>query len=261
MGISERTRKILWGKAGGRCSICRVQVVGDPTDADDASVFGEEAHIVARSPDGPRGRKYAGDINGYDNLILLCSRHHKEIDDQVNTYTEDGIHEIKGRHEQWIAELGEKRNPGPSRLAPDPKYPIPDKLKLFTSGTAFWHEFDGCLSFTPSWIEGLSDEHEDMIASFLQDLEDWMDIAGGIGHSYADKREASKAMGHHITELAKAGFLLGAVKRHFLLTDDSDIPPTPWLSMDIEIQPAYIALQVDADGKPIPDATANVAKD
>lgn len=258
MAISERTRKILWGKAGGRCSVCRVQVVGDPADADDASVFGEEAHIVARSPDGPRGRKYAGDINGYDNLILLCSRHHKEIDDQVNTYTEDQLHAIKSQHEQWIAELGENREPGPMHLVPDPKYATPKKLKLFTSGTAFWHEFDGCVSFAASWIEGLSDEHEDLIAAFLEDLEDWMNIAGGIGVPYGQKRDASKAMNDHISELAKAGFLLGARKRHLLLTDNSGLPPTPFLRMDIEIQPANIAL-AEATEKLVKEHAANAA--
>jgi hypothetical protein len=176
VAITERTRKILWGKAGGRCSICRVQVVGEGTDADDPSVFGEEAHIVARSPGGPRASHYAGDIDGYDNLILLCSKHHKQVDDQVNTYTVDRLLEIKHDHEAWIAKLGKKPSPGGTRLVRDPAHPEPKTLKLFTSGTAFWHYFAGVYSFRPSWPEGLNDEHEDLITEFLQDLQDWMDI-------------------------------------------------------------------------------------
>lgn len=258
MAISDLTRKILWGKAGGRCSACRVQVVGEPTDADQASVFGEEAHIVALSPGGPRARKYATDINGYDNLILLCSRHHKEIDDQVNTYTEDRLHEMKRQHEQWVAELGEKRDPGPSRFVPDPNYPTPKRLKLYTSGTEFWHDFDGCIAFMPSWIAGLRDEHEDLIAAFLEDLKDWMDIAGGIGPSYREKRAASKAMNEHISALAKAGFLLVARKCHLLLTGNSGQPPSPFLTMEIEIQPANIAL-AEAAEKLAKEHAANLA--
>lgn len=254
MAISERTRKILWVKAGGRCSNCQVQVAGDRTDADDPSVFGEEAHIVARSPGGPRWRKYVGDIDGYENLILLCSRCHKQVDDQVNAYTEDRLLGIKRDHEAWVAKLGEKKNQGPSRLVPDPAHPTPKMFKLFTNGTAFWHYFDGCISFSPSWHAGLSEEDEDLIAAFLQDLEDWMDIAGGHS-SYSEKREASKAMSHHISELAQSGFLLGARRRHLLLVDDSDLPPTRWQSMDIEIQSASLALLVDSDCQPISDAT------
>lgn len=251
MAISERTRKILWVKAGGRCSLCRVQVATEGTDADDPSVFGEEAHIIGRSPGGPRAGDYTGDIDSYDNLILLCSKCHKQVDDQVNTYTVDRLRKIKRDHEAWVTKLGEQRDPGPIRLVPDPAHPAPKMLKLFTSGTAFWHYFEGSISFYPSWPEGLSDEHEDLITAFLQDLEDWMDVVG-MGHqSFTTSREASKAMGHHIEELAKAGFLLGARRRYMLLTGGIDAAPTPWRAMDIEIQPAYLALLVDEDGQPL----------
>lgn len=251
MAISERTRKNLWVKAGGRCSLCRVQVAGDPTDADDASVFGEEAHIVARSPGGPRARAYAGDIDGYDNLMLLCSRHHKEIDDQVNSYPEARLLEIKRAHEIWISELGEKRDPGPTRLIPDPDYDDPKLLKLFLSGSVFWNEFDGCLRIESSRPERLSEEDEDLIVEFLQNLEDWMDIAGGMAGTISMKRDASRAMEHYISELAKAGFLLGAYRRHVLLTGGVDAPPVPWGTMVIQFQRASDAMLVDADGNPI----------
>jgi hypothetical protein len=262
VAISDRTRKILWARASARCSLCRVQVAGDPTDTDDPSVFGEEAHIAARSPGGPRARQYAGDIDGYDNLILLCSRHHKEIDDQVNAYTEARLLEIKKEHEIWASQLGEKRDPGPIRRIPDPAHRVPKMLKLYTSGTAFWNDFDGCFSFTASRPEGLSEEHEDLLAEFFQDVEDWMDIAGGAGATYSMKRDASRAMSRHITELAKAGFLLGARKRHTLLTGGVDAPPVPWGEMDIEIQPASVALLADENGRPLTtEATAQAGRE
>ncbi len=48
-------------------------------DADDPTIIGEMAHVIAKKPDGPRGTATGGD-NTYDNLILLCPTHHTEID-------------------------------------------------------------------------------------------------------------------------------------------------------------------------------------
>lgn len=79
-GDHRQDAQDLWVKAGGRCSICRDQLVTEGTDTDDPSVFGEEAHIVARGQSGPRAGKVT-DIDAYDNLILLCRKHHKQVDD------------------------------------------------------------------------------------------------------------------------------------------------------------------------------------
>jgi hypothetical protein len=106
MAVSERTRKILWVTAGGRCSICRVQLVTERTETDDPAVFGEEAHIVAQGSAGPRAGQVA-DVDAYDNLILLCSKDHKRVDDQVAHYTVPRLRQIKRAHEQWIRSLGQ----------------------------------------------------------------------------------------------------------------------------------------------------------
>jgi hypothetical protein len=106
MSVSEQTRKILWMTAGGRCSICRVQLATSGTDTDDPSVFGEEAHIVARSPGGPRAGQVT-DPDGYHNLILLCSKDHKRIDDQESSYAVEDLKAIKIAHETWARTLGE----------------------------------------------------------------------------------------------------------------------------------------------------------
>jgi hypothetical protein len=106
MPISDRTRKILWATAGGRCSICRGQLVSDRTDTDDPSVLGEECHIVAQSGSGPRAGVVAG-VDSYDNLILLCRVHHKQIDDQTGYYTVSRLIAIKQAHEDWAKSVGE----------------------------------------------------------------------------------------------------------------------------------------------------------
>ncbi len=44
-------------------------------------------------------------MDSYDNLILLCSKDHKRVDDQVGHYTADRLRQIKLSHEQWIKSL------------------------------------------------------------------------------------------------------------------------------------------------------------
>ncbi|HLS29233.1 MAG TPA: HNH endonuclease [Flavobacteriaceae bacterium] len=106
MGVSLQTHKILWGKSGNLCSYkpCRNELVIDETESDDDSIIGEVAHIVAKKPDGPRGDS---DIpieerDKFKNLILLCRNHHKMIDDQVDTYTIEVLHQMKEEHLNWV---------------------------------------------------------------------------------------------------------------------------------------------------------------
>lgn len=251
MTISDRTRKILWVKAGGRCSICRVQLVTEGTEVDDPSVFGEEAHIVGKGKNGPRSRATASDIDSYDNLILLCRKHHKQIDDQVGHYTVERLNSIKREHEDWIKSFSEsKMDNGPVRLVPDPTKPVEKNLKLFLNGSKFWHFVDGARGFYPSWVSGLSDEDEDRIAHFLDDLRDWIDICSDVD-SFTAKRDAARALGEHIKELAEAGFFVGARERFMLLTGGIDEQPWPWRVLDIEVQPVADAQVVDGDGTPL----------
>ena len=74
----------------------------DATENDAESVVGDEAHIVAQSGKGPRGSLIdEGNIDRYENLILLCRVHHKLIDDQPATYTVERLREMKRDHEKW----------------------------------------------------------------------------------------------------------------------------------------------------------------
>lgn len=230
MPITDRTRKILWIKAGGRCSICNEQLATDATDEDDPSVFGEECHIVARSPGGPRAADIA-DVDGCDNLILLCRKHHKQVDDQRSYFTVERLKTIKREHEKR-----EANRSGPGRLIPDPTKPTPKVLKLCMTGEDLWRAVDGSLSFKPSWPAGLTDEQGDAVDELLDELRDWMDVADEL--SYRDKRRAGKRLGEYILRLASVGLLVGARQRHLLLTGGVSGDPSPWRSADIEFHPA-----------------------
>lgn len=107
MAISPRTQKILWGKAGAICSFpsCRQQLVADATELDGNVILGRMAHIVAQKKNGPRGTypPPGGDIDGYENLILLCEEHHTLIDGQWNTFPVAKLLQMKEDHEQWVS--------------------------------------------------------------------------------------------------------------------------------------------------------------
>jgi hypothetical protein len=104
MSISLRTHKLLWGASGNACAKCKSLLVEDATLTDDASLVGEEAHIVSKKENGPR---YADPLpmdrrDLFENLILLCNRCHKIVDDQVNTYPADDLRQLKEDHETAV---------------------------------------------------------------------------------------------------------------------------------------------------------------
>lgn len=104
--ITDRTRKMLWGRSGGVCAICKVQLFEEKGLSDDLSVLGQECHIVGEKnvETSPRGINAMPleKRNLYGNLILLCRDHHKIIDDQTNMYTIDELHRIKNDHVVWV---------------------------------------------------------------------------------------------------------------------------------------------------------------
>jgi HNH endonuclease len=79
-------------------------LVHEGTKDDAPVVIGQIAHIVARHPDGPRGKEsFQGtDINSLENLVLLCPVHHTIIDQQPRTYTVEVLTQMKHQHEQYI---------------------------------------------------------------------------------------------------------------------------------------------------------------
>jgi hypothetical protein len=250
MAITDRTRKILWVKAGGRCSMCRALLVTEGTETDDPSVFGQEAHIVGRSPKGPRAADIPG-IDSYANLILLCAKHHKQVDDQREHFTVELLNEIKGKHEEWTATLGETadRDPGPVRLIPDPSRPLKKLLKLIVSGTELWEFVDGALSFFPAYPDVLSDEHDDLISAFFDTIRDWIDISDDL--SFSEKRKAGRSLNTTIDELAEAGFVVGVRDRPLLLTGGVSDVPSPWRAVDIQIHSFSEMQLAGAEGKPM----------
>lgn len=123
---SVTTLLMLCARAGGRCEFegCnRVLFRDDITlhEFNDTNV----AHIVAASPDGPRGDpKRSHELSDkIENLMLVCLEHHKLIDSKklVALYPEERLVKMKQCHERSMELVGEA-------LCHDPSY-----LLLFTS--------------------------------------------------------------------------------------------------------------------------------
>jgi hypothetical protein len=103
--ISNKDYKLLWGRAAARCAFadCRTRL----TEAEGAATYGNVCHIVAESPNGPRGQSILtkAQRNSYPNLILLCSHHHDVIDADPTgpqNYPPELLHGIKAEHELWV---------------------------------------------------------------------------------------------------------------------------------------------------------------
>ena len=102
----EKDIKLLWGRSGNRCAICKIELSPE-SSSDRPLVIGEMAHIVGRKADedkSPRSNSPLSekDREKYANMILLCRNHHKIIDDDPASYPIEILHQIKTEHELWV---------------------------------------------------------------------------------------------------------------------------------------------------------------
>ncbi len=86
MNLTDRERKILWTRAGNRCSFRQADQACDQplsiTQGDKEVVVGNECHIVGEKPGSARYVEDFSERESYSNAILLCPTHHKLIDDE-----------------------------------------------------------------------------------------------------------------------------------------------------------------------------------
>jgi hypothetical protein len=105
----ESTVRRLYALSMNRCAFpdCTIQLV----TATMGTIVGEVCHIRAYKPGGPRYVREQTDDerHGFDNLILMCGNHHKEIDTAANldVYTDAWLIELKRTHENQARETGE----------------------------------------------------------------------------------------------------------------------------------------------------------
>lgn len=106
--LEEKTKIFLWGMAAGRCEICNKLLYIDSKYGDTAN-FAENAHIHAVGKKGPRhlDEMSKEEMNGIENLMLLCAEHHHLIDTKPENYPDNTLIEYKKRHEERIRKITE----------------------------------------------------------------------------------------------------------------------------------------------------------
>jgi hypothetical protein len=200
MSITDRTRKILWGRSGNLCAYCRRALVEDGTALSDESVVGDECHMIGEKPDAARGHLGGGvdDLDEYDNLVLLCKVHHKLVDDQPETYPVERLRSMKAAHEVWVME----------RLAKQPGGKQPHFALLFRirTGKELSNVIGGAYAFVFDHDEPETEEEANLIGSFLQNIQDWVDIWSDMESS--QHVEARFSLTKEIKEIETAGFLV-----------------------------------------------------
>ena len=97
------TIKALFAKSGNQCAFpgCNHVLVTDKN-----LFVGELCHIEAAAPGGPRYNDKMSDKDRrvFRNLVVLCHRHHVEIDSDVETYTPKSLRAVKRDHEALFAD-------------------------------------------------------------------------------------------------------------------------------------------------------------
>ncbi len=105
MGVTTKTRLVLWTRAGGRCQYCNIGLLGDVVSGKEKLNKAYVAHIVAEDPNGPRGDlirspQLADDV---ENLMLMCDAHHRLIDKEApDEYPEERLLSLKRAHEARV---------------------------------------------------------------------------------------------------------------------------------------------------------------
>jgi hypothetical protein len=94
---SVPTKKRLFALSSNRCAFPRCPA----TLIDGKTVVGKICHIKGARPGSARydAQQSAAERHGFDNLILMCGRHHDVIDDDEEAYTVGRLLKMKADHE------------------------------------------------------------------------------------------------------------------------------------------------------------------
>ncbi len=225
MAITSKTRKLLWGRSGSRCAICKQELIVSATSVDSEAVVGDECHIISGKPNGPRhDPSYPAEkIDSYENLILLCRVHHKMVDDQPSTFTVEILRQIKNNHEILVAEkLSDKKKPKPVRLRRIKKN-IPDFLGRITTGKQLVDLISGTYALSMDHDELRTEEEVDLVGGFFQELRDWIDIIDEM--EPIDRVKGAYDLTRLIHEVEQSGFFVfGGREIQILEGGVSDVP-------------------------------------
>jgi hypothetical protein len=96
-GPTVNTIKRLFAVSGNTCAVprCREPII------DGGVVVGDMCHIRAANPNGPRydPAQTEAERHAFENLVLLCKKHHAIVDTDSHQYTVSVLTRMKEEHE------------------------------------------------------------------------------------------------------------------------------------------------------------------
>lgn len=127
---NELTKMKLCAITAGRCQYCNKFLFTDKFSLEDNN-DSNLAHIIASSPDGPRGDdKLSHELsNKIENLMLMCLEHHHLIDNKPEIFTIELLKQIKERSERQIAQYGKMLEMEETNIVMF-RSPIKNKIKV-----------------------------------------------------------------------------------------------------------------------------------
>jgi HNH endonuclease len=230
VSISTHARKVLWSLSANACARCHATLVRAPeATGDPHAVVGQECHIVAQAPSGPRGEKDSReDIDDYANLILLCANCHAVVDAQPEHFPPEELRRIKRTHEEQVAQRAGQSIPDISLRGRD----RPLNLELVCSGDALLALLGPSFSWSYGIPDDLSELQRELLGDFLQACQDWSEAYGEIGPK--DHLEAGRALQDRLDALREQELVVYAATRRLTLTDGAS-REVPWPEVVVKI--------------------------
>ena len=228
MPISDKTRKVLWGRSGNRCAICIHELVIDATQVDDESVVADECHIISSRPSGPRHDPSfpVGQFDSYENLILLCRTHHKQVDDQTATFTPAILRQFKSNHAAWVTQrLTDGQRPQPVRLR-RVKQNVPPFLSRLTTGQEVLALVSDAMAYEFGHDELTSQDEVHLVGTFLAVAQDWGEASAELDAGC--RVQVSYDLTTSLKELEEAGFFVFGATEVQILEGGDHSAPSRW---------------------------------
>jgi len=189
------------------------------------SVIGEECHIVSPRPTGPRGGESVGsgsDLDGYDNLILLCPTDHSLVDQAVLEYPVKRLLWMKAAHEAWWKESLETSAPGSVKV----RRGASSMLSEVTDARELMSIVVGAHESSLDHDDLTTEEEVNEVGVLLQSIFDYSEIWEDL--EPARRVQATFDLGRDLAAARANGWRVFATRAHGAITGGAEGQPSRW---------------------------------
>lgn len=241
MAISDKDRKLLWGRSHNRCAFCGALLSVPERPNDRAAIVADEAHIVSAAPNGPRSTvpiDYG--IDSYENFILLCRTHHKMVDDQPNEFTVERLLNMKRSHEREsearFADSERLAPPPPIRVRVDPSAPD-TPFTWMQNGSEVWDVIADAQAWRlePLRENDSSEIQQDAADEFLTLAQDYGNVSFDVAlNGLSAVRRAKREFGEQLETLHQLGLVVFGRRLRRILTGGFS-PDEYWMQGELVV--------------------------